>query len=225
VSRLDGIGDANLRRTLLHVRGRADPPTAAEVAAETGVATSVARWRLERLVETGSLVPLLRRQAKRGPGSGRPAKTYAVTPELEQVEFPRRRLERLVRLLAGALPRRGRGRRLDEIGRSFGVDLADEFALERRAKAPLEQLAAALRRDGFHVVVEAESGAGATLVTATCPLRPLIALDPSLRELDQGMWRGLVERSLAPGDAADVVCETHGCLDEGSCRITVALRR
>lgn len=224
MSRLDGVGDSRLRETLLHVRGRAAAPTAAEVASAMDVAPTVARSRLERLVTSGLLVPVVRRPRRGGPGSGRPAKAYAVAPEHEHIEFPRRRFERLVRLLVGALPARGRGRRLDEIGGQFGRDLADELMLHRhRAPAAFEHLAKALRRDGFQVAVEEASADGAVLVTPTCPFRPLIAHDPSLRDLDEGMWRGLVERALPAGQLAAVTCETHDCIENGACRIAVSL--
>lgn len=225
--RLGGLGEGPLLETLIHVRGRAAAPTAAEVATEMGVALTVARSRLERLVAIGLLVPAFRPQPRPGPGSGRPAKAYAVAPEREHIEFPARRLEHLARLLADALPRRGRRRRLCEIGARFGRDLADELdVVPRVPPESFERLASSLREAGYQVAVESASADAAVLVTPTCPLRPLITHDPSHRELDQGMWQGLVEGALTTPRrrGVEAVCETHGCLDEGNCRIVVSLR-
>src|SRR5689334_4557910 len=122
---LDALGDPDLRATLLYVRGRAEPPTAADAAAALDIPPSVARWRLERLVEAGLLEPeFVRRSGRTGPGAGRPAKTYAVVAETEAIEFPRRRYEELLRLLVEALPARGRDAKLRDVGVAFGHELA-----------------------------------------------------------------------------------------------------
>src|SRR5215213_1694609 len=102
-------GNAALWATLLFVRSRDGPVTAAETAAALGIHRTVARWRLERLAEAGALVRAFeRRTGRTGPGAGRPSKTYAVAPETTQTEFPARRYDELVSLLIAALPPRGR---------------------------------------------------------------------------------------------------------------------
>jgi hypothetical protein len=78
---------------------------------------------------------------------------------------------------------------------------------------------------GFQAALESLTADRAVIVTPTCPLRPLVLEEPAVRELDQGMWRGLVARALGETAAARIRCETHGCLTEESpCRIVISLR-
>src|SRR5436305_1723041 len=51
------LADLDLLQTLAFAQSEPEPPTAANVSAALGVPRSVARWRLERLVEAGLLVP------------------------------------------------------------------------------------------------------------------------------------------------------------------------
>src|SRR5262245_381553 len=146
--RLAAVGDPELRSALLFVRGQVRPVTVDELAAHQHVHRNVARGRLERLAAAG-LPPagFERRSGRAGPGAGRPAKTYRPAPELEAVEFPSRRYETLLQLLADALPTEERGRRLTEVGVAFGRDLARMCAIRpaRRASEGLERACAALR--------------------------------------------------------------------------------
>src|SRR5216117_1330273 len=129
------LADLDLLQTLAFVRAEPEPPTAADVSAALAVPRSVARWRLERLVEAGLLVPgYARRNGRRGPGAGRPAKTYAIAPGSAPVgaslPYPE-----LVRLLIAALPPRARRSRLAEVGRLFGEQLAREASLKPARRA------------------------------------------------------------------------------------------
>src|SRR5947208_17094791 len=102
---LEAVGDPELRTTLLYARGEARPVTADDLAAAHDVHRNVARSRLERLVEAGLLAPgYERRSGRTGPGAGRPAKTYAVVPELGASEVPARRYETPVALVVHGLP-------------------------------------------------------------------------------------------------------------------------
>jgi len=225
VDRLDALRDRELRRTLLFVRGRPRPSTAAEVSAALGVPRSVARWRLEKLVAAGLLqAEFERRTGRSGPGAGRPAKTYAPRPETLPIEFPRRRYEALIGLLAGALPGPERAQQLEAVGNAYALELA--AAMRVRPAKTLRTAAArvcrGLGRLGFHAAVEAATATKATFVCATCPLRPVVVSDPEAAAIDAGMWRGLVGAALA-GDVA-VECSTHDCLDlDKSCRIRVTV--
>ena len=227
--RLDALGDPGLRATLVFVRSRQEPPSAGEVAAELGLSRSVARWRLERLVESGFLEPqFVNRTGRRGPGAGRPEKTYAVVAETDTLEFPSRHFEELLRLLIEALPVRGRGRRLDEVGFAFGAELARAARLRpaTRMATALERLCRALGALGFQAAVASLTGDRAVLVTPTCPLRPLVVGAPAARDVDQGMWRGLLAGALQGLDPSGVRCETHECLSGNApCRILIRLVR
>jgi len=161
---------------------------------------SVARWRLERLAEAGLvIVDFERRSGRNGPGSGRPAKTYAVAPETSAVEFPRRHYEALVGRLVDALPQRGRAKRLDDVGYSFGLELGRAARLRPGAtiRASLDRLCRGLGRLGFQAAIESVADGEAVIVSATCPLRPVVVSDTDGRSLDAGMWRGLLAISAA----------------------------
>jgi predicted ArsR family transcriptional regulator len=207
----DAIGDRDLRETLLFARAQALPVTADEVAAAQEVHRNVARARLERLVEAGLLIAAFeRRTGRTGPGSGRPAKTYRVAPELSAIEFPERYYERLIGLIVAAVPERGRRARLREAGIAFGSELGREARL-RPAKSfavALRRVCAALGRLGYQASL-AELGDGHAVVkTATCPLRPLVCADAELAELDRGMWSGLLAAALDGVEADSVACDT-----------------
>jgi predicted ArsR family transcriptional regulator len=221
---LTPLADLDLLQTLAFVRAELDPPTAADASAALGVPRSVARWRLERLVEAGVLVPsFARRNGRRGPGAGRPAKTYAVAPGSAAVGATPRYPE-LVRLLIEALPPRDRRAQLGEVGRRFGEQLAREANLKpaRRAGTAARRICRALGQLGFQTSAEASSRE-ITFVTPTCPLRPLVVDDQAAVDVDRGMWRALVVAAFAqePNGAR---CETQGCLaTDEPCRIVVEL--
>jgi predicted ArsR family transcriptional regulator len=224
MQKLDAVGDNDLRATLLFARRQARPVTADDVAAAQGVHRNVARARLERLTEAGLLVPAYeRRTGRTGPGAGRPAKTYRVAPELSAIEFPRRHYERLISLLAEALPQRIRLRRLEERGIAFGRELARKAELRPRKTfgRALEHVCSALGRLGYQASVEEVTGDSAVITTPTCPLRPLVRADPQLAALDRGMWTGLLSAAFGPSDTATIVCEkTASChRDSADCRI------
>jgi predicted ArsR family transcriptional regulator len=226
IDRLDVLGDPDLRRTVLFVRAQPGSVTADEVAAHLGVPRTVARWRLERLAEAEFLTTgFERRNGRSGPGAGRPAKTYAAAVETTAVEFPRRRYELLLRLLVDALPQRRRSRQLAEVGTRFASELARAARL-RRAKtlpAALDSVCRALGRLGFQARVESVAEREAVIVSATCPLRPLVVTDPETRALDQGMWRGLLAAAAGEQVVQDARCLTVGCLDGSApCRIVVS---
>src|SRR4051794_18017761 len=137
MNRLDGLGASELRDTLLHARAQEHPVTADEVAGAFGVHRNVARSRLERLTAAGLLEPAFeRRSGRQGPGAGRPAKVYAVAPELTPLEFPHRHSEELLSLLAAALPDDAREDTLEAVGVRFGEQLAADAPVHEAGSAP-----------------------------------------------------------------------------------------
>jgi len=226
VDPLDALGDAALRSAVLLVRAARRPLTADDVAARLDISRSVARWRLERLVEAGLVdVGFERRNGKTGPGSGRPAKTYSSAPETEAIEFPRRRYEALVGTLVQALPQRGRAKQLEQAGYSFGLELARAARLRPATtlRASLDRLCRGLGRLGFQAFVESADEDRAVIVSATCPLRPVVVGDAETSPLDAGMWRGLLAATAGTKVAARARCSTRNCLDASEpCRIEVA---
>jgi predicted ArsR family transcriptional regulator len=217
---LEGVGNPELRATLLWARSRSAPATADELAAAHGLHRNVARSRLERLVAAGLLrTTYERRTGRRGPGAGRPAKLYVVSPQLEAIEFPRRDYESLVGLLIDAQP----DERLAEIGTEFGRRLGRSAGLRpaRAVRNGLGRLCDALGRLGYQVSLVEADDRRAVLQTPTCPLRPLVRAHPDAIELDRGMWRGLAAVAL-PGLEARAVC--RDCADgTAPCRISLQL--
>jgi predicted ArsR family transcriptional regulator len=196
---LTAVGDPGLRSALAFVRAKDHRVTADELAAHEGVHRNVARSRLERLATAGLVETDFDHGRRR---AGRPAKTYRAAPELEAIEFPCHHSEDLLALLA-----EGRSD-LHEIGVAFGRQLA------KRAGRPrgrgLESVCEVMRSLGFQATVEGE-----TIVTPTCPLRPLVAAHSELAAIDEGMWAGLV--------GGEATCRIEGCLDPtGSCRVRVS---
>jgi predicted ArsR family transcriptional regulator len=217
MERLDALGSPDLRATLSLLRASTVPLTADDVASELDIPRSVARWRLERLVDAGLLLAAFAERSG-GRGAGRPPKTYTPAPETEALEFPPRRFDALVALLAATVPKR----RLGDVGEEYGRTLARAARLRPGAR-PFERLCEALGRLGFQATVESSDDEGAVLVTPTCPLRPLVIADDAARAIDQGMWRGLVASVLrAP---AEIRCHADGChAANQSCRVTIRLR-
>jgi predicted ArsR family transcriptional regulator len=222
--RLEAVGDPALRDALLYVRGAEQPITADDLAAHSGVHRNVARSRLERLVAAGLLgTAFERRSGRAGPGGGRPAKTYQATPELAGIEFPARRYEALLGLLADGLSKP----RLRAVGVAFGHELARSAGLTstRNRRRGFDRLCSALRSLGYQTTVEEADEQRAVLATPTCPLRPLVVSRPETAVIDEGMWIGLTEAALDGVSAAAVTCGTHGCVHaHESCRITIEIQ-
>ena len=226
---LAAVGDPELREALLFARGHERPASADELAHEKGLHRNVARSRLERLVEAGLLaVGYERRTGRSGPGAGRPAKTYAVVPQLESIEFPADRSESLAGLLVGALAARGGEKPLRDIGIEFGRELARSAKLRpaKSLETGFERVCAAVRRLGYQASLEQTGDAGAVIATPTCPLRPLVRARPEAVEIDRGMWAGLASCALDGVEVGRVRCETRDCFDDhASCKVVFELRK
>ncbi|HEX5448756.1 MAG TPA: hypothetical protein VFW85_01710 [Gaiellaceae bacterium] len=217
---LEAVGDPELRDALAFVRGEARSITSDELAAAQRVHRNVARSRLERLADAGLLeVGYERRTGREGPGAGRPAKTYAAAPELAAIEFPERGYPELVGALLDTLPVRGRDAKLREAGATFARQLVGTPRRRPASRrAALEAMCSAVRRAGFQVAVEDVTDDGATLVTPTCPLRPLVRARKDAAAIDEGMWAGFA--ALFTGeDVLQLRCETHGCGGGAACRV------
>jgi predicted ArsR family transcriptional regulator len=225
---LEAVGDPDLRGTLLWARAQARPVDADQLAAAHEIHRNVARSRLERLTAAGLLTASFeRRTGRSGPGAGRPAKVYAVSPEVDAIEFPARRYESLLGLLVAGLPIEGRAEKLREIGVEFGRELAQTARLRpsKSLAAGFDRMCVAVRSLGYQAAVTEVTANGAVIATPTCPLRPLVRVHPEAAEIDRGMWAGLAAKALAGSEVVDVSCETRDCLeDHAACRVLIELR-
>lgn len=222
---LAAVGDPGLRAALSYALAQAREVTADELAAAQGTHRNVARSRLERLAEAGLVVRgYERRTSRAGPGAGRPAKTYAVAPQLRSIEFPQRRSGALVGLLIDSLPARSRRRRLRDLGVAFADELLRAVRLTpaKTLRIGAERVVGAVRQLGFHATVAEVRADTAVIETATCPLRPLVREHGGVAEVDRGMWIGLVARALEV-DPAKVDCDTYACDGDGLCRVTLTV--
>ena len=226
---LEAVGDPELRATFLWATAQERPVTADDLASAHRLHRNVARSRLERLANAGLLRSTYeRRTGRQGPGAGRPAKLYAVAPQLEAIEFPARRYEALVALLLDALPADAGPERVREIGAEFGRQLGRAAGLRPVKSIPkgLARLREALGDLGYQVSVADASPESAVLVTPTCPLRPLIRTHPGGTELDRGMWAALVARALEGTGVDQITCDTPSCQrDDADCRVLLTLKR
>jgi predicted ArsR family transcriptional regulator len=224
---LAAVGDPELREALLFARSQARPVTADDLAASKGLHRNVARSRLERLASAGLLAPgYERRTGKSGPGAGRPAKTYAVLPQLESIEFPASPFESLAAMLVDALATDGGGKRLRDIGVAFGRELGRAAGLRpvKKVEAGFERLCEAVRSLGYQASVERVGRNEAVIASPTCPLRPLVRARPEAVEIDRGMWAGLASCAISGVEAAHVRCETRDCFeDHAACKIRLEL--
>ena len=223
---LEAVGDRELRSALAFALAHPRPVTADELAASGGTHRNVARSRLERLADAGLLARGSERRSGRvGPGAGRPAKTYAVTPHVRAIEFPQRRYEKLLALVVDALPKNSRRQRLRALGAAFADELLRPVRLKpaKTLATAAQRLCAAVRKLGFHAAV-AEVGDGVAVIeTATCPLRPLVREHSGVAELDGGMWARLAAHALDGVEAGNIACATDACHGEGSCRVTLTV--
>jgi predicted ArsR family transcriptional regulator len=229
LDRLEAVGDPALRAAFVYARSQDRPITADELAEGQQVHRNVARSRLERLTVAGLLVPgYERRSGRSGPGAGRPAKIYAVAPEIEALEFPAGRYERLIGVLLETLPGKSRRGRLRAVGVALGEELADtaDIPRARSFRVAVQHLCEGLRNLGYQAALAEVGDVRAIVTTATCPLRPLVRSRPEVAELDQAMWQSLARRALGAGSVEQVTCETRDCLeDHFPCRVKIERHR
>ncbi|MFD1543039.1 helix-turn-helix transcriptional regulator [Nonomuraea guangzhouensis] len=160
---------------------------AAEIA---GVSRTLAGHHLDKLVDAGLLESAFRQQDKKGPGSGRPAKTYRRAVRDRSVNLPPRDYGALASVLAEVV---------DALGAEELAEKAARTAGERLGRGRHEPVEAVLRERGYEPYAE-----GGTLRMRNCPFhvlsreQPLLVCSMNLA-LCQGMLEGLGDD---PGRAA-----------------------
>ncbi len=191
------LGDTTRRGVYIAVREAAEPVTVADIAALFDLHPNVARHHLDRLVADGWLqVTHRRRNDRRGPGAGRPAKHYEATQKEVSVQFPARRYDLLAELLVRVVERLGPARAAfvaEEIGREYGRELAAEIGLPDDAgfESAVSAVARAMMGVGFDTEAHPDER---TLVTRFCPFGDTAANHPEIVcKIDQGIVKGLLE--------------------------------
>jgi predicted ArsR family transcriptional regulator len=214
-----GILAEPLRRSLYrYVVGQGRPVPRAEVADALGIPRSVAAFHLDRLAQAGLLeVTRAHTSARRGPGSGRPAKLYRRSPAVLDVSLPQRAYLRLSTLLADAVAAGGAEDALNDdaarVGRRMGEAARPRGPLPDGA-AELEAAAVALSEWGYEPYAQA-----GRLRMRNCPYRavqenhPPLVCDANLHLLE-GACAGLGVAGL----------EARMDPRPGECCVTVSLK-
>lgn len=191
------LGDPTRRAIYIAVRESAEPVTCGAVAALFAIHSNVARHHLDKLAADGYLQVTHRRPAGRtGPGAGRPAKCYEVTPKTIDLHFPARRPDMLVDLLLRLLDRVSPAEietLAHQVGREYGRELAAEVGTpdEEGYVGAITAVAKALSGMGFGIAADAGDH---RLVTSVCPFGTAAAGHPDVVcSLDRGMMTGLFE--------------------------------
>jgi predicted ArsR family transcriptional regulator len=127
------------RRLYLYLRERREPVGREEAARHAGVKVRLAAFHLDRMADAGLLEVEYRRLSGRvGPGAGRPAKLYSVTPRPFSVVIPQTRYALAASMMATALSAGGPGAEgaesLQGVAATVGERLGDEIRRRARAK-------------------------------------------------------------------------------------------
>ncbi|HZU72053.1 MAG TPA: helix-turn-helix domain-containing protein [Acidimicrobiales bacterium] len=168
------LGEPLRRRVYRYLSGQPGPVGRDQVAAELGVARSVAAFHLDKLAAAGlAKVEFRRPEGRTGPGAGRPAKLYRRSSEVVSVSLPERRYQLAALLLAEAVSRAQAGRRsaAEEaclLAHRHGVDVGRAHRPERQRPAVTTLLVDALADEGYEPSVERGE-----IVLANCPFHAL----------------------------------------------------
>lgn len=152
-----------------------------EAAEAAGVSRTLAGHHLDKLVEAGLLESGFRRQERKGPGSGRPAKVYRRAGGERSVSLPPRDYVTLASVLADVVDVLGAEERAEEAARGAGVRLA-----RRRRGEPVERV---LSERGYEPYAE-----GGRVRLRNCPFHVLAEEQPLLVcSMNLALCQGLLE--------------------------------
>jgi predicted ArsR family transcriptional regulator len=139
------------QRLYLYLRDRHEPVGREDAARHAGIAVKLAAFHLDRMAEAGLLDVEYRRLTGRvGPGAGRPAKLYSLSPRSISIDLPQTRYALAASMMATALSGTFSGSdgpdRLQEVaataGETLGADIRGRTNRARReaVQGKLEQL-------------------------------------------------------------------------------------
>ena len=190
------FGDPTRRGIYLFVRQAERGVTASEVADHFEVHPNVARHHLDKLAAGGHLDVHVERQ--QGGGAGRPSKQYRATGKDMALQFPTRRDDLLITLLARTLalvPEAEAAHMAEDVGYEYGRSLATAMApgdaAHRSFQAALHAVADALTAHGFAAHAEARGGSLA-IIAEQCPFGDTAVQHPVICAVDRGMVKGML---------------------------------
>jgi predicted ArsR family transcriptional regulator len=133
------LAEPTRQRLYLYLRERREPVGREEAARQTGVKPRLAAFHLDRMADAGLLDVEYRRLSGRiGPGAGRPAKVYSVSPRSFSVEIPQTRYALAASMMATVLSaggsRAGGAESLQDVAASVGENIGGEIRRRARTK-------------------------------------------------------------------------------------------
>jgi len=213
------FGDPTRREIYVFAHGSDLGVTAAEVAERFELHPNVARHHLDKLAAGGYLDVAVERP---GLSAGRPSKRYRSSGKEMGLEFPARRDDLLITLLARALalvPLEAAEAMAEEVGLEYGRSLAATMAPaegHRSLQVALHAVADALTAHGFAAHTSDRDGALA-IISEVCPFGPAAVQHPVICAVDRGMVKGMLASLYG-----DTVPETSASRPQGD-RVCVTL--
>ncbi|MDQ4070155.1 MAG: hypothetical protein M3203_11895 [Actinomycetota bacterium] len=190
------FGAATRRDIYLFAHDAEAGVTTAEVARRFELHPNVARHHLDKLAAGGYLQVEVGRSEKSG--AGRPSKRYRVTDKALALEFPVRRDELLIALLARTLalvPTEAAEAMAESLGEEYGRSLAASMApgdTHRSLQAALHAVADALTAHGFASHTEPR-GDGLAIISEQCPFGGAAVQHPVICAVDRGIVKGMLD--------------------------------
>ena len=216
------FGDPTRRQIYLFARERPDGVTASEVAERFALHANVARHHLDKLAAGGHLEV---RTGRAGGGAGRPSKRYAAGDRPMAIEFPLKRDDLVLSLLARALellPRDVAEEMAEQVGVEYGRVMAMSLAPggdgQRSFRAALHAVADALTAHGFAAHTEGR-GDAIRIVSDACPFAGSVA-SPVICAVDRGMVKGML--ATLYGDTSPETASSRA-LGDDTCVTAVAV--
>jgi predicted ArsR family transcriptional regulator len=189
------FGDPTRREIFLFAHEAERGVTAAEVAERFELHPNVARHHLDKLAAGGYVdVHVERGEAT---GAGRPSKRYRVAAKELALDFPARRDDLLITLLARVLalvPPDKAEAMAEDVGVEYGRSLALSMSPgegHRSLRVALHAVADALTAHGFAAHTEASSGS-LTIIAEQCPFGEMATQHPVVCAVDRGIVKGML---------------------------------
>ena len=188
------FGDPTRREIYLFAHGSEGGVTAADVADRFELHPNVARHHLDKLAAGGYLDVAVERP---GLGAGRPSKRYRASDKDMGLEFPVRRDDLLLALLARSLalvPIEEAEAMAEEVGIAYGRSLAHSMAPaegHRSLQVALHAVADALTAHGFAAHTDAR-GDSLAIISEHCPFGTAAVQHPVICAVDRGMVKGML---------------------------------
>jgi predicted ArsR family transcriptional regulator len=215
----NAFGDPTRRDIYLFARESGAGVTAAEVAERFELHPNVARHHLDKLAAGGYVDVFVERPLNQG--AGRPSKRYRTSGKEMGVDFPARRDDLLVTLLARTLalvPPAEAESMAEAVGEEYGRTLAAHMSPgegQRSLRTALQAVADALTAHGFAAHTESR-GRTLAIIKDNCPFGDAAAQHPVICAVDRGMVRGMLA-SLTGKDAGVRVAESSRAAGDAAC--------